>query len=75
MLREIAPVIVVKEEVKTSEKPGKKKHVDQTNTETESTEFKKAKKKPKYQTFDREEDDQDAHRRGGRNKFKKRKGY
>jgi translation initiation factor IF-2 len=62
----------VKEEVK-SEKPHKKKHPESTTTESESTEFKKAKKKPKYQTFEREEDD-DAHRRGGRNKFKKRKG-
>jgi translation initiation factor IF-2 len=68
-----APVASKKEEVK-SEKPAKKKHVEQANTESESTEFKKAKKKPKYQTFDREDDEQDAHRRGGRSKFKKRKG-
>jgi len=71
---DVAPASV-KEETKAAEKPGKKKHVEQTNTETESTEFKKGvKKKPKYQSFGREEDDQDAHRRGGRNKFKKRKG-
>jgi translation initiation factor IF-2 len=71
---EVAPIPVKKEESKPSEKPGKKKHTEQTNSESESTEFKKAKKKPKYQTFTREEDDQDVHQRGGRNKFKKRKG-
>ena len=70
----IAPTAPIKEQSKPSEKPGKKKHLDQTNSETESAEFKKAKKKPKYQTFGREEDEQDIHRRGGRNKFKKRKG-
>ena len=70
-----APVTSVKEETKAAEKPGKKKHVEQANTESESTEFKKGvKKKPKYQSFGREEEEQDAHRRGGRNKFKKRKG-
>lgn len=62
-----------KEEVK-SDKAGKKKHVEQANNESESSEFKKAKKKPKYQSFEREDDEQDAHRRGGRSKFKKRKG-
>jgi translation initiation factor IF-2 len=57
------------------EKPIKKKHVEVAATEAESAEFKKAaKKKPKYQTFQREEEDQDSHRRGGRSKFKKRKG-
>ncbi|TAL59580.1 MAG: translation initiation factor IF-2 [Legionella sp.] len=66
---EIAP----KEEVKT-EKPSKKKHNEPSNSETEVTDFKKGKKKPKYQTFSTEEDEQDSHRRGGRNKFKKRKG-
>jgi translation initiation factor IF-2 len=56
------------------EKP-KKKHTEVSTGEPESTEFKKGtKKKPKYQNFDREDDDQDTHRRGGRNKFKKRKG-
>lgn len=69
---EIAPIISKKEEIKP-EKPSKKKHSEQTNSESESAEFKKAKKKPKYQTFDREDDEQD-HRRGGRSKFKKRKG-
>jgi len=58
---------------KPSDKTIKKKHVEGT-PETESTEFKKGKKKPKYQTAGREEDDQDAHRRNGRSKFKKRKG-
>ncbi len=71
---EVAPEVSTKEEAKPAEKPGKKKHTEPTSTESESAEFKKAKKKPKYQTFDREEDDQDAHRRGGRSKFKKRKG-
>src|SRR5690606_30143960 len=69
----LAPV-KVKEEVKSVEKPGKKKHSESSNAESESAEFKKAKKKPKYQTFTREEDEQDVHRRGGRNKFKKKKG-
>lgn len=63
----------VKEEFK-SDKSVKKKHPEAAPAEAESAEFKKAKKKPKYQSFGREEDDQDAHRRGGRNKFKKRKG-
>ncbi len=71
---EVAPAAPVKEESK-SDKPAKKKHVEHTKTESESAEFKKAaaSKKPKYQTFTREEDE-DSHRRGGRNKFKKRKG-
>lgn len=56
------------------DKAAKKKHAEQVNPEVESAEFKKAKKKPKYQTFDRDDDDQDSHRRGGRSKFKKRKG-
>ncbi|BCA96916.1 translation initiation factor IF-2 [Legionella antarctica] len=60
--------------IKEDPKPGKKKHTEQAKPEAESTEFKKAKKKPKYQSFNREEDEQDAHRRGGRSKFKKRKG-
>lgn len=68
------PVVSAKDDAKSAEKPSKKKHVEPTNSETESAEFKKAKKKPKYQTFTREEDEPDAHRRGGRNKFKKRKG-
>ncbi|MGC1182999.1 translation initiation factor IF-2 [Legionella sp.] len=68
------PVPPVKEEAKT-EKPSKKKNVEQVNKESESSEFKKGKKKPKYQSnYDREEDDQDGHRRGTRNKFKKRRG-
>ncbi|EHL29359.1 translation initiation factor IF-2 [Legionella drancourtii LLAP12] len=63
-----------KEEIKV-EKPIKKKHPEAASPEAESAEFKKAKKKSKYQSnYEREEDDQDAHRRGGRSKFKKRKG-
>lgn len=73
-LPQIAPIVTAKEEAKSSEKPGKKKHTEQTKPESESTEFKKVKKKPKYQTIELEEGEQDAHRRGGRNKFKKRKG-
>lgn len=60
-----------KEEIK-SEKPSKKKHLDQPDSDV--SEFKKGKKKPKYQTFDRDDEEQDTHRRGGRSKFKKRKG-
>lgn len=60
-----------KEEIK-SEKPSKKKHLDQADSDV--SEFKKGKKKPKYQTFDRDEEEQDTPRRGGRSKFKKRKG-
>ncbi|KTD34777.1 Translation initiation factor IF-2 [Legionella moravica] len=66
--------IASKKEEPKVDKAGKKKHPEIASTESESAEFKKAKKKPKYQTFDREDDEQDAHRRGGRNKFKKRKG-
>lgn len=72
----VAPEVATKEESKV-EKAGKKKHVEQAPTEAESAEFKKAKKKPKYQTsYTRasDDDEQDAHRRGGRSKFKKRKG-
>lgn len=60
-----------KEEIK-SEKPSKKKHLEQSDSDI--SEFKKGKKKPKYQTFDRDDEEQDTHRRGGRSKFKKRKG-
>ncbi|RUR13992.1 translation initiation factor IF-2 [Legionella sp. km772] len=56
------------------EKPAKKKHPEMTNNDSESSDFKKVKKKPKYQNFEREEEDQESHHRGGRNKFKKRKG-
>lgn len=71
---EAAAATSSKEENKV-EKPIKKKHPEAASPEAESAEFKKAKKKPKYQSnYEREEDDQDAHRRGGRSKFKKRKG-
>ena len=64
-----------KKEENKLEKPGKKKHNEPGTVESESAEFKKAKKKPKYQSaYEREDDEQDAPRRGGRNKFKKRKG-
>ncbi|KTD65414.1 Translation initiation factor IF-2 [Legionella santicrucis] len=71
-LEEIAE-LSLKEDHKT-EKPIKKKHTEQ-GPESDSSDFRKAKKKPKYQTYDRDEEEQDTHRRGsGRSKFKKRKG-
>lgn len=71
---ESAPIATphAKDEVKADK--SKKKHPDVGATEAESAEFKKAKKKPKYQGFEREEEDQDGARRASRNKFKKRKG-
>jgi translation initiation factor IF-2 len=72
-LEEVAEA-TAKEESKL-EKPVKKKHAEPVTTEAESAEFKKAKKKPKYHTnYERDDDEQDSHRRGGRSKFKKRKG-
>ncbi|KTD11527.1 Translation initiation factor IF-2 [Legionella gratiana] len=62
----------LKEEHKP-EKQSKKKHADQ-GVESDSSDFRKAKKKPKYQTYDRDEEEQEVHRRSGRSKFKKRKG-
>ncbi|MFI4918692.1 MAG: translation initiation factor IF-2 [Legionellales bacterium] len=70
----VKPGVSAKEEVKSVDKNNKKKHTEQTKTEAESAEFKKAKKKSKNQTFERGDDEQDAHRRGNRSKFKKRKG-
>lgn len=61
-----------KEEPKL-EKQSKKRHVEQ-GVESDTSDFRKAKKKPKYQsTYDRDEEEQEIHRRGGRSKFKKRK--
>lgn len=60
-----------KEEVKP-EKVSKKKHLEQTDSDI--SEFKKGKKKPKYHTFEHDEEEQELHRRGGRSKFKKKKG-
>ncbi|WP_058534465.1 translation initiation factor IF-2 [Legionella saoudiensis] len=73
-LEKIAEV-VIKEEAK-ADKPVKKKHSESTSTDSESSDYKKGKKKPKYQaSYDRGGDDEeDSHRRGGRSKFKKRKG-
>ncbi|MDR3502333.1 MAG: translation initiation factor IF-2 [Legionella sp.] len=73
-LEKIAEV-VIKEEIK-GDKSIKKKHPEPTSTDTETSDYKKAKKKPKYQSaYERVSDDEeDAHRRGGRSKFKKRKG-
>lgn len=66
---------IVKEELK-SEKSNKKKQVEQPNSDNESSDYKKAKKKPnKYQSFEGDDEEQDGHRRGGRSKFKKRKGF
>ncbi len=71
--KEVMEDISIKEEQKL-EKPSKKKHVEQP-IESEAGDFRKVKKKPKYQTsYDRDEEDQEGHRRGGRSKFKKRKG-
>lgn len=55
------------------EKQNKKKQVEKSN-EVEVSDFKKAQKKPKYQTYAQEEEDQEVHRRSSRSKFKKRKG-
>lgn len=73
---EMVPEAVIDTSIvaKSSDKNIKKKHSESNNTEAESTDFKKGKKKPKYQSTSREEDDQDSPRRGGRSKFKKRKG-
>lgn len=64
--------IVKKEETRSSDK-GKKKHTEAT-AEAES-DFKKVKKKPKYQVqnFNRDDEDSESPRRSSRNKFKKRK--
>lgn len=70
---ETAAIIASKDEMKSSEKPSKKKHVEQSKVESDAAEFKKAKKKPKYQSFDRDDEELDSHRRAGRNKFKKRR--
>jgi translation initiation factor IF-2 len=68
-----APPAVKKEDPKT-DKATKKKHVEGSPSgEPESSDFKKAKKKQKYQGFVGEEEEHDVHRRGGRSKFKKRK--
>lgn len=72
-LSEPEPAPPVKEEIKPVDKPTKKKHTEQT-TESESNEFKKGKKKPKYQSFEMDDGEQEGHRRSGRSKFKKRKG-
>lgn len=66
----------VTEPAKQAEKLGKKKYAEQqTPSESENSDFKKAKKKPKYQAqvFGREDDEMDTPRRGGRSKFKKRR--
>lgn len=72
---EVPPVISEKEVTRSSEKPGKKKYTEQSN-ESESSDYKKVKKKPKYQNqnFLREEEEHDVHRRSSRSKYKKRKG-
>ena len=63
---------VNKPEAKT-ERPAKKRHGEPTNSEPEGGEFRKVKKKPKYQDFSQEEEEQETHHRGSRNRFKKRK--
>lgn len=71
---EVVSKAAIKDESKTSDKANKKKYVEQSKSDSDSAEFKKVKKKPKYQTFERDEEELDSHRRGGRSKFKKRKG-
>jgi translation initiation factor IF-2 len=56
-----------------ADKSFKKKQGEAPSPESESTEFKKGKKKQKYQGYTGEEEADDGHRRGGRNKFKKRR--
>lgn len=66
--------VVIKDEIK-ADKSIKKKHVEAV-PEPDVSDYKKGKKKTKYQgTYerDRTDDEDDVHRRGGRNKFKKRK--
>jgi translation initiation factor IF-2 len=58
---------------KEDPKQAKKKQAEQ-GMEPDSSDFRKAKKKPKYQS-NYEEEDQDAPRRSGRSKFKKRKTF
>jgi translation initiation factor IF-2 len=69
-LEENRSQITRKDETK-SEKLNKKKHLEQPNSDSETSDYKKAKRKPKYHAD--YEDEEDSHRRGGRNKFKKRK--
>jgi translation initiation factor IF-2 len=72
---EPTPSQVVKKEETKPEKSNKKKHLEQTNSESEASDYKKVKRKPKYQAnYEREDEEHDQHRRGGRSKFKKRKG-
>ncbi|HAT8178364.1 TPA: translation initiation factor IF-2 [Legionella pneumophila] len=68
---EVVVPVSKKEEIKP-EKTSKKKHLEQTDSDV--SEFKKGKKKPKYHTFEHDDEEQELHRRGGRSKFKKKKG-
>ncbi|HAT1660570.1 TPA: translation initiation factor IF-2 [Legionella pneumophila] len=68
---EVVIPVSKKEEIKP-EKASKKKHLEQADSDI--SEFKKGKKKPKYHTFESDDEEQELHRRGGRSKFKKKKG-
>ncbi len=68
-----APVIATRDDPKNL-KSVKKKQPESAPKETESAEFKKAKKKPKYQVFVSEDDEDSNARRGSRSRFKKRRG-
>ncbi len=69
-------VIIQKSNVEKPVKAAADKSVKKKTPEasTSESDFKKGKKKAKHQSVTREEDDSDAHRRGSRSKFKKRKG-
>lgn len=65
-----------KNDIRSAVKPGKKKPGEGAAVEPEVTDFKKAKKKPKYQvvaTID--DEDGGSGYRGSRSRFKKRKGF
>jgi translation initiation factor IF-2 len=56
------------------EKPSKKKFMDKEQGENDRSDFKKGKKKPKYQMPETEDDESGMQLRFKRSKFKKRKG-
>ncbi|KTD76249.1 translation initiation factor IF-2 [Legionella waltersii] len=70
---EQGPAVEQRREESKTEKPSKKKHSESMQPESETSDYKKVKKKPKYQVFEAEDEETDSHRRGGRSKFKKRK--
>lgn len=70
----VAIVADIKDESSSSDdnKAGKKKQVVKESTEASKPEFKKGKKKSKYQPASRDDNEQESH--GKRNKAKRRKG-